>query len=211
MPPLGDPRDALDRGVDLLVTRDPALLEYAARRPEFTVHALPWSRIYVLVQPEQAQPFAAISTEQEQQSLARDAVPADARVAEPPFWWTGTSCPTENAPASSPTSDRIVYLQGDDVARALAERLVALAGPGNRLRAAALEQSSFMATLRAGMERAYIVSLPRHPIEPCYEVRDFPAGARILPLIDSRSHAIVRRGAPPLTVDWDGTVRIVRP
>jgi hypothetical protein len=210
MPPLGDLRDALDRWADLLVTRDPALLEYAARRHEFTVHSLPWSRTYVLVQPELAPPLTAVSSEVERQSLARDAVPGEARGAEPPFWWTESSCPTGN-PSASPTSDRVVYNREDDVARALAERLVALGSRGNRLRAAGLEESVLAAALRAGSERAYVMSLPRHPVQPCPELRDFPTSARILPLIDSRAHAIVRQGAPPLTADWDGTVGIVRP
>ena len=209
MPPLGDLRDALDRWADLLVTRDPALLEYAGRRHEFTVHPLPWSRTYVLLQPSQAPPLSAGSTELDRQSLARDAVPGDARSAEPPFWWTESSCPA-TGPAAAPSSDRVVYARDDDVARALAERLVAL-GAGNRLRAAGLEDSSLTAALRAGSERAYVVSLPPHPLQPCRALRDVPKGARILSLIDTREHAIVRRGAPPLTADWDGTVRIVKP
>jgi hypothetical protein len=211
LPPLGDARDALDRGADLIVTRDPALLEYVARRPAFSVHPLPWSRTYVLVQPGSAEPFVAVTTERERESLARDVVPGDARGAEPPFWWMESSCPPTEALPGSGTTDRIVYLRGDAVARALAERLVALAGSGNRLRAAGLDQSQLAGTLRQGAERAYVVSLPRNPLLPCRELEGLPMGARLRPLIDSRAHAIVRHGAPPLTVDWDGTVRVVRP
>lgn len=207
----GDVRDALDRGADLIVTRDPALLEYAARRPEFTVHPLPWSRTYLLVQPAPAQPLTSVTTLAERQALARDAVPADARGAEPPYWWLERSCPATEAPTVPPASDRIVYLQEDEVARALTERLVALAGPGSRLRATGLEHPQLAAVLREGSERAYVVSLPTNPLQPCRELRGFPAGARIRPLIDSRAHAIVRQGAPPLSVDWDGAIRVVRP
>jgi hypothetical protein len=39
----------------------------------------------------------------------------------------------------------------------------------------------------------------------------FPVGARIQPLIDTRAYAIVRKGSPPLTVEWDGTVRVAEP
>ena len=208
---LGDSRDALDRGADLLVTRDPALVEYAAGRPEFTLHALPWDKTYVLAQPARAQSLAAVSTDAERQSLARDAVDAEARPAEPPFWWSERSCPAGEPPVAVSTSDRIVYLREDAVARALAERLVALAGPANRLRAAGLEQSELAGALRSGSERAYVLGLPRKALQPCRELSNFPAGTRIQTLIDSRAHAIVRLGAPPLSVDWDGTVRVVSP
>lgn len=211
LPPLGDPRDALDRGADLIVTRDPALLEYAARRPEFTVHPLPWSRTYILVQPAPAPSLTSVTTAAERQALARDAVPADARGAEPPYWWLESSCPATEASTVPPASDRIVYLREDEVARALTERLVALAGPGSRLRATGLEQPQLTAALRQGSERAYVVSLPTNPLQPCRELRGFPAGARTRPLIDTRAHAIVRQGAPPLSVDWDGAIRVVRP
>jgi hypothetical protein len=213
LPQLGDPRDALDRGADLIVTRDPALFEYAARRPEFTVHPLPWSRTYVLVQPALAAPLTGVSSGPERQSLARDAVHADARGAEPPFWWIERSCfsPETSTSAATTTTNRIVYPRGDEVARGLADRLVALAGHGEGLRAADLDQAQLAAALHDGSERAYVVWLPKHPLHSCTELVEFPAGAGIRPLIESRAHAIVRRGAPPLTVDWDGTIRVVRP
>jgi hypothetical protein len=208
---LDDPRDALDRGADLMVSRDPALLEYAARRPELAVHPLPWNRTYVLVQPAPAPPLPAVITESERQSLARDAVQADARAANPPFWWVESSCPPGAAPAAGPLADRIVYPSEDEVARALAERLVALAGPGTRLRAAGLSHSQLAAALREETELAYVLSLSKQALEPCRELPAFPVKARIQPLIETRASAIVRRGAPPLTVDWDGTIRVVRP
>jgi hypothetical protein len=213
LPPLGDPRDALDRGADLIVTRDPALLEYAVGRPEFTVHPLPWSRTYVLVQPTPAAALTAVTTGPELQSLARDAVHADARAAEPPFWWIERSCPgiQTSATTATTTTNRIVYLRGDEVARGLADRLVALAEPGAGLRAAGLDQAQLSAALREGSERAYVVSLPKHPLQPCRELAELPAGARVRPLIDSRATAVVRKGAPPLSVDWDGTIRVVKP
>jgi hypothetical protein len=27
--------------------------------------------------------------------------------------------------------------------------------------------------------------------------------------VETRAHAIVRRGVPPMTVDWDGTLRLL--
>jgi hypothetical protein len=204
-----DPRDALDRGADLVVTRDPALVDYVAGRPEFAAFPLPWTRTYVLLQPAAAPPLDMLKGEAERRSLARDAVSADARAAEPPFWWEKkATCPTGLASEPIPTSSRVAYIRGDEVARSLAERIVALAGSSTGLRAAALEPGDFARLLRTGSDRAYVVALPRQTLAPCRESAAWPVAARIQPLIDTRAHAIVRRGAPPLTVDWDGTVRV---
>ena len=205
-----DPRDALDRGADLVVTRDPALVDYMARRPEFTTFPLPWSRTYVLVQPAAAQPIEAVRGDAERRSLARDAVSADARAAEPPFWWSEVAaCPARLASGPTPGSSRVAYTRGDEVARGLAERIVALAGSGTRSRAVALEPADFATLLRTGSDQAYVVALPRQTLAPCRESAVWPAGARIQPLIDTRAHAIVRKGAAPLAVEWDGTVRVI--
>ena len=205
-----DPRDALDRGADLVVTRDPALVDYVAGRPEFAAFALPWSRTYVLLQPASAEPLDLVRGDPDRRSLARDAVTADARAAEPPFWWNEVAaCPTGLALAPTSTSSRVVYIRRDEVARGLAERIVALAGSSTALRAAALEPADFAALLRSGSDRAYVVALPRHTLAPCRESAAWPDGARIQPLIDTRAYAVLRRGAPPLTVEWDGTVRVV--
>jgi len=205
-----DPRDALDRGADLLMTRNPAFVEYAASRQDFAIFPLPWSRTYVLLQPATAEPL--VTAAGELRSLAQDAVRADARAAEPPFWWNEVAaCPARVSPGSTPTSSRVVYTRGDEVARGLAERAVAVAGSGTGLRTEALEPAEFIALLRSGAERAFVVALPRQTLAPCREAVALPEGARIQPLIDTRAHAIVRKGAPPLTVEWDGTVRVVEP
>ena len=206
----GDPRDALDRRVDLLVSRDASLIEYAANRPEFDGFPLPWTRTYVLLQPAGAQALEA-PTGLERQSLARDAVQADARPAEPLPWWNEVGgCPATAAEASV-ISRRIAYVLGDEVARALAERVVALAEIDTDLRTVGVEASEFATLLRRGSERAYIVALPRQTLAPCRETAALPRGARIHPLIDTRAYAIVRKGGPPVTVDWDGTVRVAEP
>ena len=205
-----DPRDVLDRGAGLVVTRDPSLVEYVAGRPDFAAFALPWSRTYTLLQPASAEPLDMVSGEPERRSLARDAVSADARPAEPPFWWNeAAQCPSSVVSEPTSTSSRIAYNREDDVARGLAERIVALAAPGTPLRAIALEPADFAAQLRTGSNRAYIVALPRQVLAPCRLSTTWPTGARVQPLIDTRAHAIVRRGAPALAVEWDGTVRVV--
>jgi hypothetical protein len=208
----GDPRDAIDRGADLVVTRNPALVEYATSRRELANFPLPWSRTYVLLQHSGTEVMdPRIYQDSVRRSLARDAVPAEARAAEAPFWWNSPAlCTTDvSIPVKLPTSQRIVYPSGDEVARGLAERIVALARVGVELRTAALKEADFAASLRSGGERGYIVALPRQALAPCRESAALPPGALIQPLIDTRAHAIVRRGAPPLTVEWDGTIRVL--
>ncbi|MEO8089534.1 MAG: hypothetical protein ABI703_04485, partial [Gemmatimonadales bacterium] len=76
--PTVDPRDALDRGADLVVTRDPAVVEYVANRAEFTTFPLPWSRTYVLLQPAGVHPIWVSGVDSVVRSLARDVAQADA-------------------------------------------------------------------------------------------------------------------------------------
>jgi hypothetical protein len=75
----------------------------------------------------------------------------------------------------------------------------------------ALDAAAFETSVRGGTERAYVVGLPRQSLAPCRDASMWPEGARLLPLIDTRAYAIVRKGAPPLTVDWDGTIRVAEP
>jgi hypothetical protein len=206
----GDPRDAIDRGVDLVVTRDPDVAEYVANRPEFVTVSLPWSRTYALLQLAGAEPINGIRGDSLRRSLASDVVQAEARPAEPPFWWSGPrSCRLDPLlGVARPTSPRIVYPRTDKVAQALAERIVALSGD-TRLRASGLDEVGFATTLREGTERGYIVYLPRNVAAPCHESATLPAGGWLEPLIDTRARAIVHRGSPPLTVDWDGTIKVI--
>jgi hypothetical protein len=94
------------------------------------------------------------------------------------------------------------------VAAALAERIVALAEKAT-LRAAGLSDSGFADAYRAGQHLGYVMSMPRQVAAPCHYARQLMPGATIQPLIDTRASAIVRRGSPPLTVDWDGSVHPV--
>ena len=209
-PPSGDPRDALDRGADLLVTRDPALVDYAAAKSEFVSLPLPWTTTYVLIEPAAREnglvPGGKLGALR--QSLARDAVRADARAAEPPFWWDDLErCPAPPAPLVGPRSSRVVYPVGDEVARALAERIVALAGAGAGLTTRSLADDELRAALRSDSERAYLLAVPRQSLTVCRDSAEWLLGASAVPLIDTRAHAIVRRGAPPLTIEWDGTPR----
>jgi len=43
------------------------------------------------------------------------------------------------------------------------------------------------------------------------ELPPWSSAATIEPLLDVRSHAVVRRGLPRMTLDWDGTLRLAPP
>jgi hypothetical protein len=204
----GDLRDALDSGVDLLVTRDADLAEYASRKPDLQTFPLPWSRTYVLVQPPGGDSLQGFeSADSLRASLARDAVRADARPAQT----IPSSCSSVAAPERLDHLSRVAYQAKDVVARGLAERIVALNGDDPELRVEALPDSAFAASLRAGRERAYILALPISLEDICSTGLPFPEQALVHPLIDTRARAIVRRGSPELTVEWDGTLRLAAP
>lgn len=151
----GDPRNALDAGVDLLVTRDPATIEYAAASGGYRSIPLPWDRVYVLLAPGDPWKGQAVApTKKELEALARDAVREQARPA--PFSaadvercapaavakWPDTAVPARpdtigvgtarGAAGFRSTGDpQIVYPQHDAAAGALAQRLVALTRAGD--------------------------------------------------------------------------------
>ncbi len=210
--PNSDLRDALDRGADLVVTRDPAVVEYVAKRAEFTTFPLPWSGTYVLLQPAGAHPIGIFGVDSVRRSLARDVAQTDARAAEPSFW--RRQCPSTSFLSHvvpPPISPRIVYPRDDEVARGLAERIVALTRDTVPLRSAGLDPAEFAAAVRNQRDRGYVLGLSRQVAAPCHELAALPVGAGLQPLIDTRAYAIVRKGSPPLTVEWDGTVRVAEP
>jgi hypothetical protein len=226
-------RDALDAGVDILVTDDPAIASYAIQRDEFQTLPLPWDRTYVVLTAVSPARSVDVNLRLTLAQLLADAVRADSRVAARPFWWETTDqCTAEAmAPARASTS-RVVYLSGDRVARGLAERLVALAGSrsgpavsvmdtllpglarsGARVTAAALPPSEFAEALRAGDDLAYVVPLRRFVVAPCQErqmlFRAAPWLQSVIALIDTRSSVIVRRGRIGLSAHADASLRIL--
>ncbi|HET6796125.1 MAG TPA: hypothetical protein VFH40_03110 [Gemmatimonadales bacterium] len=209
-----DPRDALDRGADLVVTADPAVRDYVSHRAEFMSFALPWSRTYVLVQPSgSASMGGVLGRDSVVRSLASDVVPAEARPAAGPFWWQEQKVCLSPAPASDSGSriPRMAYPSSDRVAAAVAERIVALADKPT-LRAAGLSDTGFVEAYQSGRYAGYVMALPRQVAAPCYRSRRLLLpGASVVPLIDTRATVIMRRGSPPVTLDWDGTVRPMEP
>ena len=201
-----DPRDLLDAGVDLLVTRDRAVLEYAATRSAFATLELPWDRTYVLITPER--PDARLDG-------LEQAVRADARPAARPLWWEQLdACGLPPAPATTdstgaPPRKRTVFRRGDAAARDLASRIAAL----TRGAAAGLAPTAFARALSTGTEAGYVVALPRQVADPCRAARDLLPlwSSMVAPLVDTRARAVVRRGVSGWVVDWDGTVRLAPP
>ena len=218
-PPAGDDaRDLIDQGIDLLVTDDAAVLSYAADRPGFSTIRLPWDRTYVLAMPL----GATLIDPMIRAGLARDAVRVDARAAQTTTWWSDPgSCGVAAPPVVPPSGfllKALVYRSDDPIARDLAGRLVALnlVGAGGS-RATGLGVAEFNAALVSGGASAYVLALPAQTLERCGALRELVARAPwladaparyLMPLVDVRRRAIVRRGAAAFTVEWDGTLRV---
>ena len=205
LPPPADLRDAVDANVDIVITADPAVADYAARRGGYAAHLLPWSRTYVLVLPGPSEPvgLAMMDSVAFREGLARDAVRTWARGAEGPGWWDATACERAAVPPP-PVTATVVYPAGDPVARALAERVVAMTAAGGVTRGVADGQLGL--AIARGLGTAFVLPVPSAPLVPCREVAAWPAAARVVPLIETRLTALVRAGTPPLRVDRDGGI-----
>lgn len=225
-----DLRDVLDRGLsaadahrpDVVVSRDPRVISYANSSRDYFTVALPYDRTYMLVGADTA---ASLPTPAERDALARDAVTADVRGANEPFEWrTDPGCSTPpDSPPDSPNA--VVAYAGDDpIARQLAERIVALTGArggaawlpteltsaGTTPRVAAVDADSIAAVLATGRATAAVVAVQRDPRIRC-STKSAPFAWRGIPLVDSRAHAIVRRGSgAAFIIAPDGSLRFVR-
>jgi hypothetical protein len=241
LPPLrfvvapGDPRDLLDAGVDLLLTRDPATLDYAAALPHLQRVPLAWQRTHVFVTPWRSSPSPSLSDDA-RQALANDAVRGEARGAQGPFWFETTRChpwPLAGRDPGARPTPRIVYDASDGTARDLAERIVALAKapdpssmtlldailpdpPQRRIERATGLTGEALATARyLGIDAGYLFSVDSRPLEPCNDlyawVGAFPSltPGTIVPLVDTRLQAVVRHGTSGATVEFDNGLLLV--
>jgi len=232
-----DPRDLLDQGVDVLMTRDRAALDYAATLPQVQSVPLAWQRTHILMTPGRSRSAAPLSDEQ-RQVLAGDAVRGEARGARAPFWWQMVpDCEARPAPARTPSpvppsTPRVVYDANDAAARDLAERLVGLVRvsspaatafldallPDRPLRtyqrATGLSGAALAQAVRLGADAGYVMAVDAQPVDPCRDLHILMDGARwldpetIVPLVETRLRAVVRRGRSGLFVEWDGGVVI---
>ena len=134
---------------------------------------------------------------------------------------------------------RIVYPSEDRVAGELAQRLVALtsydrgasgesdvlrelipeplAGADQPIVAAGLRGRELSRALAAGADLAYLVILPRRPLDPCASWRELAGrapwasvGSPVL-LAEAGPTLITGPGAPAMIVDWDNTLRFSPP
>src|SRR6185295_18665961 len=165
------------------------------------------------------------------QVLADDAVRGEARGAQGAFWWqTLPDCDVTLSPprVQSPPAPRIMYDARDGAARDLAERFVGLARASSPAaaawldallpdrprrtyqRATGLTGEALALARRLGTDAGYVIALDSRPVDPCHDLQALMEGARwldpetIVPLVETRVHAIVRRGRSGVTQEWDG-------
>ena len=235
--PRRDARDLLDQGVDLLVTRDPAALAYANTLAQFDAMPLPWLRSYVFVSREKAQ--SGTLTSELRQQLADDAVPGEAQGSSydwPQAWGRCANTPAAAGQDQPPRSGRsgagrIVYDSADAVARALAERIAALTArsadsnsildvllPQARARAlqvAPVREPALSSALVRGDDAGFIIAVDR--TAGCAEIASLRERVPwvtqngVVPLVDTRLRAVVRRGRSRPAMEWDGSLLIGRP
>jgi hypothetical protein len=213
-----------------LLTRNPAALDYAGTLPQFQTVPLAWQRTHVLLTPGRSRSSPPLS-EELRQVLAEDAVRGEARGAHGPFWWQMIGDCEVASPSvrrqAAPTP-RIVYDATDSAARDLAERFVGLArvsGPAATAfldvllpdrtrrtidRATGLTGEPLALAKRLGSDAGYVVSVDSRPLDSCRDLQELMEGARwidpetIVPLVETRLHAIVRRGRSSAITEWDG-------
>lgn len=207
-----DVRDLLDRSPDVLVTEDAEVLDYASKRPGTVLTPLPWDRVYVLLlAPEGRPPRELITSDSTtfREQLARDAVRSEARPARPPYWWSdlrGCADSASRTPMEMGSNAQVSigYPAGDPAARSLAERIVALGDSSWFARG--LATHDFETALQGGAMDAYILPLPIRSLVPCRDAM-WPTGAVLVPLVETRRTAVLRRNGPALVVGGDGSLR----
>ena len=183
-------RDAIDEGSMLMATDDLDLVAYAASRRDLEVTPLPWDRTYLYLSPTRPLTLG--------DGVGPDAVRVDARPAESPLCdslATDAASPTDGSP-----SRRVVYDAADRTARELAARIVALADRPD-VTAVGLPAAVLDDAVQRGTDLAYIVSIPRASY--CDALAALSTRAPwltsevIVPLIDTRAHAIAPRTPQP--------------
>ncbi len=224
-----DPRDLVDAGFNLLVTRDPAVSTYAIAGDSTRMVPLPWDVTYVLAAPAEAGASRQFQTIRVREDFTPAAVAADARTAGSAFWWERADCPMPTVAAVSvgDPAARIVYRREDRTARGLAERIVALAASGRmqdltpggavgpRLVARGLAAAEYDVAVATGVDVGYVMALDRTVLDSCTAVSALltaaPWPVRLVPLVETRAHLVVRHLSVAVAVDWDGSPLLVPP
>ncbi len=135
-----DERDLFSENVDLFMTSDPDVIDYANSLDSYQSVVLPWETTYVLLSTtrviesdniEANDPLPRELTHR----LATEAVRTSSRGFESPLWWNSLQgCPSsEDRIPRRPRATfyisgfrQILFNENDDIARSLAERIVAL-------------------------------------------------------------------------------------
>jgi hypothetical protein len=222
--PGADPRDLLDAGTDLLLTRDPRAVAYARGLDGWSHAPAGWDRVYLLLSSlYQVRDPAAVAGIRDE--LASGALRGEGRPPEPDLVSWADRCSAARADSVRDTSvaalrRRVVYPREDPAARALAERLVAraethlttlvgpsAAPPGTTITAAGLDAPSFARALAEPQDLGLV--LPVYPLgaQDCLPVASLATGWRLMePLVETRAQLLVRPGATRLVRDRDGIV-----
>jgi hypothetical protein len=106
---------------------------------------------------------------------------------------------------------RIVFDASDGAARDLAERFVGL---GMYERATGLTGQALAQARRLGTDGGYLMSVDSRPVDPCRDLHVLMDAApwlqpeTIVPLIETRLQAILRRGRSGISAEWDGGIAI---
>ena len=228
---MGDARAALDAGVDAITTVDPAAIDYARALRSYTVTPIGWNRTYVLgthgMLPADS---ASVAVPAAAAASLQEAVRAETRAAEAPFWWQKAECSSSSflSPRTNVRNRNIVYPSSDAMARGIAERLVALAWPLARapdwlraqlgeysalgpLAAVGVDQRTLLETLRSGRALAVVTALPRPARALCITTNDAATAAllsgwRVSPLLDARDYLVQRGTLGRVLVDGSGNI-----
>jgi hypothetical protein len=237
--PGADPRDAIDRGADLVITADPSAVGYARALGDWLIAPLPPRWTYGVLFADAGDARAAMTNGglgALRASLGGDIVPAAAQAAAPFTRDSGASCGSSSSSAGDlrrPLVPRVVYRLDDPIARAVAERLVSLATRGResglapapdagRLQiAAGIAAAAFGRTLADRRDVAYVIAWPAHIRDACalatYVAAEAPeladalarGEAAAIPLIAAAQWAAVRRGSVGLARGPRGDPRLV--
>ena len=199
-----DARDLIDREVDLVITEAPAAIDYAVTRGALRTAPLAWSTTYALAFDGVGAPPVEVG-DARRDELARDAVRADARPAARPVWWDDPPCRVQpNTP--------VVRLPGiaiagtDPIARALAERLVALAASAALRRVVSLSPAQLDSVARRGTATAFVIGLPDRRPPNCEGIPPLPVGWALVPLVQIRATAIAGPRVPSFVILGDGSL-----
>jgi hypothetical protein len=206
--PGGDPRDLVVSDVDAMLVRDRGALGYLEESRDFLVTPFPWDATYYLVTRDPALERAAdLPTRQD---LAGRVVAGDARAAA-----GAPAALPDRPPAPAAELRRIACDASDPDARAIAERLAAVAATG------AAPPAGAKLTLHAvdaaevgrfaGTDAAVVVRVPRRATDALRR-RELAAATggtgRAVPLVDVRASLVTRRGLTGVRAGHDAVPRL---